>query len=217
MITCISYENLSECGGAMTAMLRLRHKIFIERENYHVGTDKVRSYNRMEHDQYDTPAAIYLTYLSPHGEAWGCSRLTPVSHGSMIKDTWPELVEAPAEIFVEGVWEGTRFCVDHSLPASMRRQICRELVIAYLEAGLEIGIQRVIGVMQPAILKRVFSAAGCPFHNLGPTLRISNGETIAAGCMQVSEQVLAQAKKISGIAESVLHFPLARATQVLAA
>ena len=77
----------------------------------------------MEWDQYDTPAAIYLVYLSPEGEAWGCSRLTPVERGSMLKDLWPELVDKPDNVFVPGVWEGTRFCIEKTLPTDSAKDM----------------------------------------------------------------------------------------------
>jgi N-acyl-L-homoserine lactone synthetase len=199
MIVCVKYENLYQYGKAFHAQFCLRHQCFIERQNYNVS-----KYNGMEFDQYDTPAAVYLVYLSPEGEALGCSRLTPVDRGSMLADLWPELVENPQETFTPGAWEGTRFCIAKSLPADVRQRICRELVIGYFEAGLDIGIRNIIGVMPPLILRKVFGDAGCQYDLLGKRMRIPSGEMIAAASMKINLDALNKARKATGIFESVI-------------
>lgn len=199
MIVCVTYENIYKYGMAFRSQFYLRHQCFIERQNYNVS-----KYNGMEFDQYDNPAAIYLVYLSPQGEAWGCSRLTPVTQGSMVKHLWPELVDHPEDVFVHGVWEGTRFCIDKTLPVDVRKNICRELVVAYFEAGLEFGIQKIIGVMQPLIFRKVFGSAGCKYNLLGQKMKITSGETIAAAVMNVTPSALEDIRETTGIFEQVI-------------
>ncbi|MGB9154795.1 MAG: acyl-homoserine-lactone synthase [Alphaproteobacteria bacterium] len=199
MIVCVKYENLDQYGKAFHSQFCLRHQCFIERQNYNVS-----KYNGMEFDQYDTPAAVYLVYLSPEKEALGCSRLTPVDRGSMLADLWPGLVDHPEEAFTPGAWEGTRFCIAKSLPMDVRQRICRELVIGYFEAGLDIGIKNIIGVMPPLILRTVFGGAGCQYDLLGKRMRIPSGEMIAAATMQITSDALHNVRKATGIFESVI-------------
>ena len=199
MITCVTYDNLDKNSYAFRAQFRLRHECFIERQDYSVA-----QYNGMEFDQYDTPAAIYLVYVGCDDTAWGCSRLTPVSCGSMIKDLWPQLVDRPDEIFTPTTWEGTRFCIKKSLPTNIRQRICVELAIAYLEAGIKMGMEQIIGVMPPYILKRVFGNAGCRYSYLGKSARIHSGETIVAASMPVTIEALNGVKSKTNIYEKVI-------------
>lgn len=199
MIVCVKYENLYLYGQAFHSQFRLRHECFIERQDYNVSECR-----GMEFDQYDTPAAVYLVYLSPEGEAWGCSRLTPVSHGSMLKDLWPELVDQPESVFKAGVWEGTRFCIKKDLPADLRLQICREIVIGYLEAGIGMGAERIIGVMPPFIFKKVFINSGCHHEFLGKKIKISSGEIIRAASIAVTQDSLDNARETTGIFGNII-------------
>jgi acyl homoserine lactone synthase len=199
MIVHINYENLHKYADAFRAQFRLRHECFIERQDY-----QAFKWRGMEYDQYDTPAANYLVYLSPEGEAWGCSRLTPVMHRSMLKDLWPQLVDDPAHVYRPDVWEGTRFCVKKNLRAELRLKIRRELALGYVESGLEAGIVKVIGVMPPLIFKRVFIDAGCHYQFLGEQMKIASGETIVAASIDVSVTALAHMQEISGIYDKVI-------------
>lgn len=199
MIVCVKYENLYKYGAAFHSQFCLRHQCFIERQNY-----KVAKYNGMEFDQYDTPAAVYLVYLSPMGKAWGCSRLTPIDQGSMLQDLWPELVDRPEVAFASNTWEGTRFCIQKTLPVALRQRICKELVVSYFEAALDIGMEKIIGVMPPFIFKRVFGNAGCHYEFLGKQMKISSGETIAAALMHTTIDALAAVREATGIYEPVI-------------
>lgn len=200
MLVCATYENLHKYGYAFYSQFCLRHRCFIERQNYNVS-----KHNGMEFDQYDTPAAVYLIYLSPEGKAWGCSRLTPVEHGSMLQDLWPDLVNKPDEVFMPGIWEGTRLCIEKDLPVEVRQRICRELVLGYFEAGLEMGMKKIIGVMPPFIFRKVFGAAGCQYDFLGKKLKLPCGDVVAAATMNVTHDALEAVRKVSGIFVPVIE------------
>jgi acyl homoserine lactone synthase len=199
MIVSVRYENLHFYGKAFHSQFCLRHECFIERQGYNVS-----EWNNMEFDQYDTPAAIYLVYLSPEGEAWGCSRLTPVSHRSMLKDLWPDLVKQPEKVFTPDTWEGTRFCIKKDIPADLRQRICRELVAGYLEVGLDMGMKKIIGVMPPFIFKRVFINAGCHYEYLGAQMKIQSGDVIVPAAIDITWEALMNVRKISNLQERVV-------------
>ena len=199
MLVCVTIDSIHKYGAAFRAQYKLRHKVFIERENY-----QVPAYNNMEYDQYDTPAAMYLVYLAPNGDAWGCARLTPTAQGSMLKDIWPELVQNPDRVFQQNVLEGTRFCIEKSLPAEMRRKICQELVIGYLEVGLAFGYEKIIGVMHPYIFRKVFGDCGINYSFLGGKIKLPSGDMIAAGEMEITHEVLEKARLTTGIHSQLL-------------
>jgi acyl homoserine lactone synthase len=199
MITCVTYDNLEFTAAAFRAQFALRHKCFIERQSY-----RVQTYHRREYDQYDNPASVYLVYNDPAGHALGVSRLMPVSHRCMLKDLWPDMVEDPHVLSAPHVWEGTRFCVDKDIEPALRRRVAQELVIAYLEFGLQNGVRRIVGLMPRLVLRTVFKASGIDVDYLGPPKDI-DGVLIQAAGMDISHRQLEQARKITGIARGVLE------------
>lgn len=190
MITWINQKTLPRTGRLYIAQFHLRHECFIERQDYNV-----KQFDGMEFDQYDTPAAAYLVYGSPSGRALGCSRLTPVHMGSMIKDLWPDIVREPEMLEQSGVWEATRFCVRKSLPPALRRQIARELVFGYFEYGLQHGIRSIVGVMPPVIMRSVFGSLGCRYTLLGAPKVLESGERIVAGSLAITEKAFDELKQ----------------------
>ena len=199
MISLLTYNNLHKYGVAFSSQFRLRHRSFKERQKY-----DVRSYNGMEYDQYDTPATIYLVYQSPvSGEALGMSRLTPITQCCMVQDLWPELVDNKEALRSYNTWESTRFCVERDLSAEIRRKISNELVLAHVEMGLLMGIEKITGVMPSLIFHSVFKKAGCSFEFLGKSIRV-DGLKIQAAWLDVSERQLSQIRNVSGVESSVL-------------
>ena len=198
VITCITYNNLHLTGRAFSSQFILRHKAFIERQSYNV-----RTYQRREYDQYDTPATIYLVYESASGTALGVSRLMPAEHACMLRDLWPELIADSRIPDWQTVWEGTRFCIDSSLPPSQRAQIKNELVLAYLELGLHMGISHIVGLMPRYILRAVFQHSGVEYQPLGPVKDIDGIKTQAA-VMAVTYEQLQNVRKITNITSPVL-------------
>lgn len=94
-----SFEDAHLYGDALPALLRLRHKLFIEQEGYLVG-----SYRGMEYDEYDDPITRYTLVRSDEGAAVACARYRPTTERFMIEDLWP----VPTPIG-PGVWELSRF------------------------------------------------------------------------------------------------------------
>lgn len=127
MIDVIKYNNLGIYSDLYVDQFRLRHKEFIERQRY-----DVKVYEGMEFDEYDTPASIYLVYSDDRKRVLGVSRLMPTTVGCMIAEHWPHIISNSADLVSSDIWEGTRFCVDSSLPPIIRRKIAEELCFAYV-------------------------------------------------------------------------------------
>jgi len=198
MITCVTYDNLDRTGGAFAAQFALRHRCFIERQGY-----AVRSYRDREFDQYDTPAAVYLVYEGDGGHVFGVSRLSPVSEGCMIADLWPQMLSGDELARMTGtVWEGTRFCVERSLPPDRRRRIVQELVLAYIEFGLGHDIDTIIGIMPGIVLRRVFRDAGVQYDILARSM--IEGHRIEAARMTISMAALEAVRRATGLRSPVL-------------
>jgi N-acyl-L-homoserine lactone synthetase len=200
MISCISYENAHLFGSAFYSQFQLRYRAFIERQDY-----DVRIYKGMEYDQYDTPASHYLVYHTDEGRALGVSRLTPTTQGCMLKDLWPGLVEDKALLQSEQVWEGTRYCIDKDVGPALRTTIIHEMAIAYLEFGLQMGIQKIVGMMPTYIYRSVFEKPGISMEYLGPVTVIGR-HRIRAVAIPVNPSQLHNVRAKTGISETVLTF-----------
>jgi acyl homoserine lactone synthase len=200
MISCISAENVHEFGTAFHSQFRLRHSGFVERQQYDVSV-----YDGMEFDQYDTPASRYLVFHTDDGKALGVSRLTPTVLSCMLKDLWPHLVANKSLLQSGVVWEGTRYCVDKDVEPELRQRIIHEMACAYLEFGLRLGLQKVIGLMPTYIYRSVFERPGIEMEYLGPVEAIGRHKCRAVA-IPVTAQQLANVRRKTGVSNSVLRF-----------
>ena len=201
MIECVTLENSHLFGGnPILEQHKLRYQSIIKRQNWDVPT--IRG---MEYDAYDNPAAYYLIKRDGTGKAIGSSRLYPTDRPYMLQEAFSHLAYETLPKAAT-VWEGSRFCVDASLPPAARRRVMQEIVIGYLEFALANGIEAIVGVMFPVYWKNVFTKAGWEVTWLGDVHKSDEGHKIVAGYLPVSAQVLAKVRETTGIYEPILSF-----------
>jgi len=104
------------------------------------------------------------------------------------------------------VWEGSRFCIDQTLPPATRKRIAQEIVVAYLETGLRHGIEGIVGLMYPAYWRSLFTSAGWELEYLGETTLLDDGNKARAAWLPVSDCVLARVRRTTGIHETIVNF-----------
>lgn len=202
MIHCVNYKSLKYYGDALISQYRLRYKLLVDGQYW-----EVPRFQGMEYDQYDTPAATYLVWMDENAVVRGSVRACPTDRPYMIKDLWPSMVtkrELPAS---NSVWEATRFCIDRKVDAATRLRIKHELVLAFLEFGLQNDIREMIGIMPLKLWESCFISSGWDIEYLGEETR--TGESISiAGLMPISLKTLHNVRNTVGIATSVLfNFP----------
>ncbi len=200
MISCIMYNNLEQFGGVLHSAFQLRHESFIERQSYDVN-----SYDGLEFDQYDTPAAVYLVYHDDEGTALGVNRLTPTIVSGMLHDLFPSLVEDKSILKNSKIWEGTRYCIKKDLPSQLRTEIIHEMAIAYLEFGLDQKIDKIIGMMPTYIYRSVFERPGIEMEYLGDIQKIDN-QNIRAVAIPIEDEQLTNVRKKTGIHDRMLRY-----------
>jgi acyl homoserine lactone synthase len=204
MLLALSYKNIGVQSDLFFAQHRLRQKEFIDRQGY-----DVKSFEGMEFDEYDTLASIYLVYTEDGRTALGCSRLTPVEFGSMLKDHFPALVDDHSVFDSPNVWEGTRFCIDSQLPAAKRLKILKTLAVGYIEFALEHGVERIIGLMPTLILRSVFERNGIQLERLGAAHAIGRHARIQAASISITWDQLQRVQQSTGLRD-VVHYNEAR-------
>lgn len=199
MIDCFTYETAHLFGDVLASQFRLRHKVFVQRQQWGVP-----NWRGMEYDQYDTPAAHYCVWRDEEGQVRGVARLAPTTIPYMIKDLWPDAVTEGELPCSPDIWESTRLGIDHDLPKELRKRILSELILAYMEASLRNGVKGLIGIGYAWCWQHSFINQNWPVQRLGPSRDI-DGQESYVGLLPVSHAHLQALREATGIHEPVLR------------
>ncbi len=200
MIECINIRNNHQfLANPLASQHELRFKSIIVRQGW-----EVPSYENLEYDSYDNPAATYLVWRDYNKVVRGVSRLYPTDRPYMLQEVFSHLSNADLPNSKQ-IWEGSRFCVDESLPADIRQQIIKELVVSYLEFGLVNDIEAFIGLMYPAYWRNIFTKSGWDIEWLGSPEKLEDGKRVRAGKVHVSERALEKVRETTGIYQSITN------------
>src|SRR5579872_2575054 len=185
MIEFVTLDNINQfLGNPLTAQHKLRYRSIIERQKWNVP-----NYCGMEFDQYDNPAAKYLVFRDENFIARGVSRFYPTTLPYMLEQLFSHFVTARDIPKSPRIWEGSRFCIDQTLPSDIRKRIAREIVVAYLEIALRYDIEAIVGLMYPAYWRSLFTSAGWDIEYLGDIQLLEDGNKARAALLPVSKAV----------------------------
>ena len=199
MITAFNTETAHQYGDEYPMMLKCRHREFVERSGYEVPT-----YNGMEYDQYDTPAAVYLTWRDENKTLRAGIRMKPTDRAYMIRDLWPQTVKDIELPNSPGTWEVSRLFVDRNMPQPLRRQAHGEILCGMLEFGLHHDITDYIAIAAPHLWQHTFRKCGWPATPIGPVVDIGYSEKVQTCIMRVSEDIQMDVQSIMDINYSVV-------------
>lgn len=147
MIEAISLKTAHHFGDALASQARLRYRVFVQdRALPH------SSYDEMEYDEFDTPAAVYLVWRDPDLIVRGLIRVVPTSVPYMAEKYWSELFQLRKLPKSKEVWETSRVCVDRAYDPTVRKIIMPELLCGLQEFCLSEDIRAVVGVTRRALL-----------------------------------------------------------------
>lgn len=210
MIKVITYKDIETNYKLFIGQYQLRCREFVERQNY-----AVKSMDGLEWDTYDGLSTVYLVYTDDGRRVLGLSRLAPIAHGCMLADHFPELVDDKSLFQADdNIWESTRFCIDHRLPADQRQAICHALVAANIEFGLSRDVERVIGLMPTIILRTVFERSGVILDRLGPPQRIGEHSKVQAAAIAISKEQWQRVKAVTGLSSVLIDPAITRRQHV---
>ena len=132
---------------ALASQARLRYEVFVRQRGLAHS-----SFDNLEFDEFDTPAAVYLVWRDDERIVRGLVRLLRTDRPYMLASYWPHLVEGRNLPSSGAIWEVTRLCVDKAVKPALRRTILPKLLCAiaeFLEARDGDGI---IGVTRQHLL-----------------------------------------------------------------
>ena len=206
MMQLITADYYSNFVDAVAEMHRLRYRVFKERLDWDVQFS-----GDMEIDEFDALHPAYLIQRASDNRVQGCVRLLPSTGPTMLRDTFPVLLDgAPAPIS-PAIWESSRFALD--LPPDTPKAThglataTYELFAGMIEFGLSRQLTEIVTVTD-ARMERILRRAGWPLRRIGKPRPL--GSTVAvAGYLEVSSRALARVHTAGGLHGPVLWAPVA--------
>ena len=204
MIECVGIATCHNFPGNVVAdQHRLRYREVIEKECW----GGVYVVDGMEFDRYDNLATEYYVARDVTGAVVGVARAYPTTIPYMLDEVFAHL--APGGLPAgQRVLEASRLVLDRSrLDKAARGPVIDRLVTAYIERGLERGLEGYVGFMLPKIWASTFVRAGWEVEWLGPEVVLPHsGDVVRAAWMPVNEDVERNVRERTGIWRRVLNF-----------
>lgn len=201
-VACVTIAtNHYFAGNIIRDQHKLRYQSVIQRQKWDVP-----QYNELEYDQYDNPASTYLIWRDESGHTRGSTRLYPTDRPYMLSDFYADRVTQEDLPNDPAVLEGSRFCIDKNLPPEQRLQAARELLLAYLEYGLDHGVTRIVGLMHLIYWKNLFFRHGWAPVWLGDVFTTAEKHKVRTGYVHISRKNLETVRERTGIKQRILSY-----------
>jgi acyl homoserine lactone synthase len=164
----------------------------------------------MEVDEFDALHPSYLLQTTGDGKVQGCVRMLPSTGPTMIRETFPALLDGLPPPDCATIWECSRFAIDlNRAPTGAAGGIAKttyELFAGMIEFGLSRRLTEIVAVTD-ARLERILRRVGWPLRVVGTPRKL--GPTIAmAGYLEISAASLARVGGKAGLKGPVLWQPV---------
>jgi N-acyl-L-homoserine lactone synthetase len=202
MIDCVTIAT-AHCfsGNLIAAQHRLRYQEVIAKEDW----NNIYVADKMEFDRYDNVATEYFIARNAEGDVLGVCRSYPTTIPYMLADVFPFLAseKLPSS---HKVHEASRLVLDRSLLSKeARRPVVDELIVAYMERGMQRKIDGYVGFMLPRIWDSTFTRAAWDVEWLGPEMSLpGTADIVRAAFMPVNERMNHKIREATGIRNSVV-------------
>ncbi|QOZ36956.1 acyl-homoserine-lactone synthase [Bradyrhizobium sp. CCBAU 53421] len=205
MIQLITPPSYGELSDTLVEMHRLRHRVFKLRMAWEVETS-----GDMEIDEFDALHPDYLIQVGENGQVQGSVRLLPTLGPTMLRDTFPALLEDQPAPSTPLVWESSRFAIDIAADAPKGNhgitRAAYELFAGMVEFGLSRQLTDIVTVTDLR-MERILRRVGWPLRRIGNPTTI--GKTVAlAGYLAISSEVLRNLRKAGGLSTPTLWTPV---------
>jgi N-acyl-L-homoserine lactone synthetase len=182
------------CREILAKMFRQRHDVFIKEKGW-----KLKSYNGLEFDRYDTAETIYLVQFDRDDNVVASMRMNPTDRPFMLADIFSNVCESPIPRGRD-VWELTR----GALSANMRKSgYWGRMQCAMLESALLWSAKRAIGFFTVDHIMGTMRV-GLDVKPLGPP-RLIDGEANIAAEFPFNSLTLERLRSSYGISGPVIE------------
>jgi len=162
--------------------------------------------DEMEFDRYDNVATEYFIARNREGDVVGVARSYPTTIPYMLSDVFSFLCSKglPSS---HKVHEASRLVLDRTLLGKdARRPVVDELVVAYMERGMQRKIDGYVGFMLPRIWNSTFTRAGWDVEWLGPEMLLpGTTDIVRAAFMPVNKRMNDKIREATGVRKPVLN------------
>ncbi len=185
MIRLVTSDFYGVFVDELADMYRLRFRVFKQRLGWdvQVGGD-------MEIDEFDALHPAYLLLMSSQGQVQGCVRLLPSLGPTMLRDTFPVLLDGQTAPASETIWESSRFGLDIPVDQSNSGTGIAKATYTLFAGMIEFGLSRHltdIVTVTDARMERIFRRAGWPLRRLGQPRALGNTLAVA-GFLEISAE-----------------------------
>lgn len=185
---------------------RLRQRVFNERLGWDVEVS-----GDMEIDEFDALHPAYLLQRGGNGRIQGW--LLPSTGPTMLRDTFPVLLDGASAPSSSTIWESSRFAldVDTDVPKAAHglASATYELFAGMIEFGLSRRLTDIVTVTDVR-MERILHRAGWPLQRIGNSRKLGNTLAVA-GYLDVSTESLTRVHTAGGLQGPVLWAPVALA------
>ena len=203
MIDCVSTVTSHHFpDNLLVEQHKLRYREVIQKEEW----GNIYTLDDMEFDRYDNLATEYYIARDSAGRVVGVARSYPTTIPYMMSEAFTYLFSSDLPSSPR-ILEASRLVLDRSLLAKEERQpVINEILLAYMERGLQRNIDAYVGFMLPKIWASTFQRVGWDIRWLGPERPLpgANG-VVRAALMPVSEKIYQDMRSVTGVHGSVLN------------
>jgi len=208
MMQLITADFYGSFVGEIAEMHRLRYRVFKGRLDWDVQVS-----GDMEIDEFDAFHPAYLLLRASDGRVEGCVRLLPSTGPTMLRDTFPILLDGATAPCSPTIWESSRFALDIQADAPKVNHglasATYELFAGMIEFGLSRQLNEIVTVTD-ARMERILRRAGWPLRRIGKPHALGNTLAVA-GFLEVSMNSLRRVCSAGGLQGPVLWAPVALA------
>lgn len=190
MIVVIQLHNANRYQELLEDMYRLRARVFRDKLKWDVAV-----VDGMERDEYDRKCPVYIILTDSNAlTVYGSLRILPTTGPTLLANIFSDTLPDAVYLSAPTIWECTRLCIDDRVMGDRPENMVLAsglLLKALGEVALKAGIETVLGVFDPVML-RVYRRIGCDVEVLGCTRRF--GRPIYLGSFRVSGTILERIK-----------------------
>jgi acyl homoserine lactone synthase len=205
MMQLITSDHHSGFIDAVAEMHHLRYRVFKERLDWDVDFS-----DGMEIDEFDALRPVYLIQRANDNRVQGCVRLLPSTGPTMLRDTFPVLLDGSPAPASPAIWESSRFALDlpPDTPKAARglATATYELFAGMIEFGLSRQLSEIVTVTDVR-MERILRRAGWPLRRIGKPRALGNTLAVA-GYLETSIESLACVRTAGGLTGPVLWAPV---------
>jgi N-acyl-L-homoserine lactone synthetase len=201
MIQLITPDQYAVFVRELFEMHRLRYRVFKERLGWDVEVS-----GDMEIDAFDASQPVYLLQKGDTERIQGCVRLLPTTGPTMLRDTFPALLDGQPAPASKAIWESSRFGLDlsacHAKATGGIAVATYELFAGMIEFGLLHRLSDVVTVTDVR-MERILQRVGWPLRALGRPRSIGNTVAVA-GYLRISTETLARLRQAADFSTPVI-------------